>query len=50
MAKQWLPGVGGRIMTVERDGGFRGAYNNILFLDMDDGYMDVLFITFLYVL
>lgn len=50
MAKQWLPGVGGRIMIVERDGGFRGAYNNILFLEMDDGYMDVLFITFLYVL
>lgn len=50
MAKQWLPGVGGRIMTVERDGGFRGAYNNILFLDMNGGYMDVLFITFLYVL
>lgn len=41
MAKQWLPGVGGRIMIVKGMGASEGAYNNILFLDMDDRYMDV---------
>ena len=38
------------MLTVKRRDWEKYEVNNILFLDMDDGYMDVLFITFLYVL